>query len=99
MDQLTGEAQVVFEKVRSQLTIQSLVRYIVEGVAVAIAAYVIPNRRTKFNEVAAISLVAALSLFILDVFSGMVGQGTRLGAGFGIGMNLVNSAPVVLPFL
>lgn len=99
MDELKNEGMSLVDRIRGQLTIRTLVRYIVEGVAVAIAAYVIPSRRTQFNEVLAISIISALTLFVLDVFSIMVGQGTRLGAGFGIGMNLVNSAPVVLPFL
>ena len=94
-----NESVAIFNKTKSQLTAQNLVRYLVEGIAVAIAAYVIPNRRTKFNEVAIIAIVAALSLFVLDVFSSDVGAGSRLGAGFGIGYNLVSSAPTALPFM
>ncbi|NBO99338.1 MAG: hypothetical protein EBU90_04320 [Proteobacteria bacterium] len=94
-----NESLAIFNKAKSQLTAQNLVRYLVEGIAVAIAAYVIPNRRTKFNEVAVIAIIAALSLFVLDVFSSDVGAGSRLGAGFGIGYNLVNSAATTLPFM
>ena len=69
-----------------------MIIYLIEGIAVAIAAYVIPNRRTKLNEIAIISAIASISFFILDVFSNTVGAGSRLGAGLGIGYNLVNIA-------
>jgi hypothetical protein len=99
MNNVKNELLVIFNNVKSNLTTQQLVRYLVEGIAVAIAAYVIPNRRTKLNEVAVIAFIAAISLFILDVFSKDIGVGSRLGAGFGIGYNLVNSAATSLPFL
>jgi len=97
IEDVKNESLAIFNNIKSKLTAQNLVRYLVEGIAVAIAAYVIPNRRTKFNEVAVIAIIAALSLFVLDVFSNDVGAGLRLGAGFGIGYNLVSAAPVTLP--
>ena len=99
MNDLQNESIAIFNKTKSQFTAQNFVRYLVEGAAVAIAAYVIPNRRTKFNEIAIIAIVAALSLFVLDIFSTDVGSGSRLGAGFGIGYNLVSTAPTALPFM
>lgn len=96
---LKTEGLILVDKIKEQLSIKNLVRYLVEGVAVAIAAYVIPSRRTKFNEVAIIALISALSLFVLDLFSNDVAQGSRLGAGFGIGYNLVTAAPTTLPFM
>jgi hypothetical protein len=92
MEVVKGELTAVFMAVKEKLTIHNFILYLIEGIAVAIAAYVIPNRRTKFNEVAVISAIAALSFFILDVFSDTVGAGSRLGAGLGIGYNLVNIA-------
>jgi hypothetical protein len=92
MDIVKGELTAVFMTAKEKLTIRNLILYLIEGIAVAIAAYVIPNRRTKINEVIVISLIASLSFFILDVFSDKVGSGSRLGAGLGIGYNLVNIA-------
>lgn len=99
VEDIKTEGSVVLQKVTSNLTIQNLVRYLVEGIAIAIAAYVIPNRRTKINEAAVISLIAALSLFVLDLFSNDIAKGSRLGAGLGIGYKLVTSAPLALPFI
>ncbi len=101
MDIVKGELTTVFTSVKEKLTIRNLILYLIEGIAVAIAAYVIPNRRTKLNEVVVISFIASISFFILDVFSDKVGSGSRLGAGLGIGYNLVNIAsPIPLvPFL
>jgi hypothetical protein len=98
MDVVKSELNVIYSSVKDKLTIKNLILYIIEGLAVAIAAYVIPNRRTKANEVAVIALIASLSFFILDVFSESVATGSRLGAGFGIGYNLVNTAGA-LPFI
>ncbi len=99
VEDIKKEGSVVMQKTVSNLNVQNLVKYILEGIVIAIVAYVIPNRRTKFNEVAVISLVAALSLFILDLFANDVGKGTRLGAGLGIGARIVTGAPITLPFL
>jgi hypothetical protein len=98
MDIVKGELTTVFTSVKEKLTIRNLILYLIEGIAVAIAAYVIPNRRTKLNEVVVISFIASISFFILDVFSDKVGSGSRLGAGLGIGYNLVNIASPI-PFL
>jgi hypothetical protein len=92
MDLIKDELTSVFIDIKRNLTIKNLIVYLIEGIAVAIAAYVIPNRRTKLNEVAVISVIAAISFFILDLFSDAVGKGARLGTGIGIGYNLVNIA-------
>lgn len=99
VEDIKKEGSVVMQRVISNLTIQNLVIYILEGIAIAIVAYVIPNKRTKLNEVGVIALIVALSLFILDIFSSDVAKGTRLGAGLGIGYNLVTSARIALPFI
>lgn len=98
MDIVKGELTTVFTSVKEKLTIRNLILYLIEGIAVAIAAYVIPNRRTKLNEIVVISFIASISFFILDVFSDKIGSGSRLGAGLGIGYNLVNIASPI-PFL
>jgi hypothetical protein len=68
--------------------IQRLVKYILEGVAVAIAAFVLPGK-LKIGEITMISLVAMSTFAILDIWAPSVGSSARTGAGFGIGANLV----------
>jgi hypothetical protein len=66
-----------------------VVKYILEGLAVAIAAFVLPGKTLKFAEVAMIGLVAAATFAVLDIYAPSVGSSARTGAGFGIGANLV----------
>lgn len=77
-------------QIQTQLSWKNLVKYIIEGIAVAIASYLIPKRKTTVQEIAIIAFVASTSFFILDIFSEDVGKGTRVGTGFGIGMKLLN---------
>ena len=66
-----------------------LVKYLLEGVAVAIAAFVLPGKTLKVAEVGMIALVATATFAILDIYAPSVGASARTGAGFGIGANLV----------
>lgn len=70
------------------LDLQSLIKYLLEGAAVALAAFYIPNRKSDLREIALIALTAAATFAILDQFSPAVATGTRQGAGFGIGYNI-----------
>ena len=56
---------------------------------VAVVAYYIPRRDADLKTVAWIGLIAALTFALLDFFSPSIGASSRLGAGFGIGSNLV----------
>jgi hypothetical protein len=66
-----------------------LVKYALEGLAVAIAAYMLPGKVLKLSEIGMIALVALATFAILDVYAPTVGSSARSGAGFGIGANLV----------
>lgn len=65
------------------------VKYGLEGLAVAIAAFVLPGKTLKMGEVGMIALVALATFAILDIYAPSVGASARTGAGFGIGANLV----------
>jgi ABC-type Co2+ transport system permease subunit len=70
--------------------VKRAIKYLVEGLMVAIAAYVIPKgKRLSVEEVALISLTAAATFSILDTYIPSMGMTARTGAGFGIGANLV----------
>jgi ABC-type Co2+ transport system permease subunit len=65
------------------------IKYLVEGLMVAIAAFVIPKRSISLDEVTLIALTAAATFSILDTYIPSMGSSARSGAGFGIGANLV----------
>jgi hypothetical protein len=67
----------------------SLLKYLVEGLAVALVAYVVPQRKLQLADTAAIALTAAATFAILDTYAPAIGDGARLGTGFGVGGNLV----------
>jgi ABC-type Co2+ transport system permease subunit len=66
-----------------------LVKYLVEGLMVAIAAYAIPKRSLNLEEIMLIALTAASTFSILDTYVPSMGASARTGAGFGIGANMV----------
>lgn len=68
---------------------QSLLKYLLEGVAVAAAAFYLNRKNNNVQEVLMIGLVAAATFLVLDQFAPAVGAGARQGSGFGIGSNLV----------
>jgi hypothetical protein len=66
-----------------------VIKYLLEGLAVAVAMVVIPRKVPSLEEIISISVVAALVFAILDLLSPSVGLTARQGAGFGLGANLV----------
>jgi ABC-type Co2+ transport system permease subunit len=69
--------------------INRALKYLLEGLAVAVAAIYIPKKALALNEVAALALTAAAVFALLDVLAPSVGVTARQGAGFGLGANLV----------
>lgn len=64
-------------------------KYIVEGIAVALAAYYLPRKGgLSFDEIAMISITAAATFALLDMYTPAIGMTTRAGVGLGIGANL-----------
>ena len=83
----------MLQKLAQMLDLGELVRravkYLVEGLMVAIAAYAIPKKSLNLDEVALIALTAAATFSILDTYVPSMAVSARSGAGFGIGANLV----------
>jgi hypothetical protein len=69
--------------------IKRVIKYLVEGVMVAVAAFAIPKKKLDIEEIVVIALTAAMTFSILDVFVPSMASSARGGAGFGIGANLV----------
>ncbi len=70
--------------------VKRIIKYLVEGLMVAIAAYAIPKHSLNIEEIALIALTAAATFSILDTYVPAMGVSARSGAGLGIGLNLVN---------
>jgi ABC-type Co2+ transport system permease subunit len=69
--------------------IKRIVKYLIEGLMVSIAAFAIPKRSLNLEEIALIALTAAATFAILDTYIPSMGVSARTGAGFGIGSSLV----------
>lgn len=66
-----------------------MLKYLLEGLVVATAAFMFPNKKLSFDDVVLIGFVAAATFSLLDLFTPSLGVSARSGAGFGIGANLV----------
>ena len=69
--------------------VKRLLKYLVEGLVVAIAASTIPKKKLDVQEVGVIALSAAATFALLDLFAPTISYAARQGAGFGVGANLV----------
>jgi ABC-type Co2+ transport system permease subunit len=69
--------------------IKRVIKYLIEGLMVAIAAFAIPKRSLNLEEIALIALTAAATFAILDTYIPSMGVTARSGAGFAIGANFV----------
>jgi hypothetical protein len=65
-----------------------LVKYLVEGIAVALVAYYIPKKNTNSTEIFMIAITAAATFAILDMAAPAVSVGARFGAGFSTGSGI-----------
>lgn len=68
---------------------KSLMKYFLEGLAVALAAYYIPKGKVSIQEILMIAVTAGLTFLVLDMWAPAVGSGARMGAGLGIGFKQV----------
>ena len=75
-----------------------IIKYLVEGLAIAIAAFFIPEFSMSIGEVFMIALTGASVFAILDLYAPSIAVAARQGAGIGIGMKTVgyrgNSIPM-----
>jgi|TARA_X000000368_G_scaffold413336_1_gene401218 ABC-type Co2+ transport system permease subunit len=65
------------------------IKYLVEGLMVAIAAFAIPKQSLNMEEITLLALTAAATFAILDTYIPSMAVSARSGAGFGIGANIV----------
>jgi hypothetical protein len=74
-----------------QRVVVMVLRALIEGLAVAVAAVFIAKRSLPVGDVMKVALTAAVVFLVLDsnLLSPVYGLSARQGAGFGMGANLV----------
>ena len=68
--------------------VKRAIKYLIEGLAVAVVALLIPKKALNVEEIVIIALTAAAVFSILDVFIPAAGASSRSGLGFIAGANL-----------
>ena len=71
-----------------QEIVKRVIKYLVEGLIIAITCVALPQKSLKFDEIAILSLTAAATFSILDTFIPTMGEQARQGAGLGIGFGI-----------
>lgn len=69
--------------------VRRILKYLVEGLAIAVAAKLLPKQKLSLNEIVMLGVIAAAVFAVLDLYAPAVGGMARTGAGFGIGGGLV----------
>ena len=89
MDRIKQEINELRASFDFQEVIKRTIKYLIEGGAVAVAAYYIPEKQMNLEEIVMIAITAAATFAILDMYAPSIGGAARQGTGFGIGANLV----------
>ena len=76
-------------KLDLQEVLKRAVKYLIEGAAVAAAAFYLPQKAMKTETIMMIAFTSAATFAILDLAAPSVGTAARQGAGFGVGANMV----------
>lgn len=74
-----------------------IIKYVLEGAMVGIAAALIPKQKINLEEVMTIALVAAATFSILDLFSPAISSSARMGVGVALGSGIVGGVPIKGP--
>lgn len=73
--------------------VELLVKYFIHGAVIIGLAFALGKGRRDWNNLLVMAIGSALSFLLLDIFSPVVSQSARKGAGFGMGMEMVGGAP------
>lgn len=88
MDAVKADMKNVQAAFDLQEILKRAIKYVIEGAAVAIAAYLIPRKQMNVEEIVMIAITAAATFALLDMFAPSISSAARQGTGFGIGANL-----------
>jgi len=80
------------------LNLESLIIYILEGVAISICIMLVTKKSLKIDELLLICSSIVMTFIILDIFSPSMGSYARQGTGFALGVNQMgNGGATSLP--
>lgn len=68
--------------------IKRLVKYLIEGLIVAIVSYVLLKKGSSLEQTIIIGLVAAASFALLDTFAPSISAATKSGVGLALGTGI-----------
>jgi hypothetical protein len=83
---MVGDATYTFDIWEALIRI---LKYAIEALFVALAAYALPQQKLKVSEIWMIALTAACVFSIFDLLSPSISAGARQGVGLGAGFRLV----------
>jgi len=89
MDTIKKELNEIQSAFDLKEIVKRLVKYLIEGAAVAFAAFYIPEKKLPMEQIITIAMTAAATFALLDLWAPSVSSYARQGTGFGIGANLV----------
>jgi hypothetical protein len=69
-------------------------KYLVEGGAVALAAYLVPKAKLALGEIVMLAVTSAAVFAILELYSPAIGASARTGAGLSLGAGVVGGFPI-----
>ena len=87
LEEMAGEQSPYHVNFAEVLT--RFLKYLLEGVVVAIAAYTLPSGQIDMSDIVQIAAIAMATFSILDFFVPSMSKAARMGAGAGMGANLV----------
>tara|TARA_B110001469_G_C9473808_1_gene237946 strand:+ start:396 stop:671 length:276 start_codon:yes stop_codon:yes gene_type:complete len=71
-----------------QEVLKRAIKYLIEGLAVALAARYLPSYKIELKDIALIAFTAASTFAVLDMYAPTIGNAARRGTGFTIGSSI-----------
>ena len=70
------------------LTIKRILLYLIEGLAITVAIYLVTKRKIDIRALGTLALTIGVTFMVLDLYAPGVAAGARQGNGFGLGIQL-----------
>ncbi len=77
--------------------VRRALKYLFEGLAVGLAAYFIPGKKLRMEEILMIAVSAAAIYSLLDLYAPTIGGAARIGTGLAVGTTVGGGIATGLP--